>query len=758
MKIVDGVIYEGNITLDFVSHPDSVMLSSLHSLSPRILSPSENFNIYMRVLHGSSEIAGLSNVYAELGSQRHPLNWNSNLYVYSRLFTAPSYEGVFSTELGVGYQKLADERYYVIDTSKPRSADCPLSSCENRQQVRECVHRHKTQNMYSEGDVISCIESGWVVDNVDDACILGTGNRGDWNNDCMLTGDDATSMTQFLNRVTNQEERNSYASCGDMNNDGMVDSSDLECLTRVASSQWEGDKGDGTCDSSMKGGFCLDIKGNLPGDLDGSGAFTSADVQLMDIILNAVSAEVTPTERVLYMADMNRDGVIDNSDKACIQALVGGPVATSCLRAFNYGCTDTKGDLNRDGIVDDFDRFLLKLAVDKRIPCDSCADLNNDDLCDELDLMCIDAIIAGNSADMEEYCISCQEKIESVGGVYMHAVCNDGLDNDCSGMLPEEEGKCYCGPLPCDRVWDTDGIPHTMWGDWAFCFYTSWGERTVWGSEMYASGNWGWHKIDKNRGYNLEAACAQKSHIGRTAYCSNQEQQMYCAPTCSGDDIIGAKWVRTWELAGYYLWVELVDGIRCFCGESTIYQPYEDGGVQGQLGMAKQFGSSYEDYAAIDGDMTVLAWVNPSGGGEFFNTIAATEGMRFQVTTGGILLVGFSNCKPCGESDNCKDRYSQIEGGSVPSGVWTFVGFTRSGDAIKLYVNGEEVASGTISLTKGDKKPNTAERFRIGGDEITGVGCNDLNTAEPVPDYFRGALDDVVAFSSALDADKIKEI
>jgi hypothetical protein len=515
MKVAGGMIYEQTFFIHFDSEPGSLLLTSENSLQPQILEPGERFTAYVRLRQGGAIVPDLRNVYATFNNQRAALSWDQPSNAYRLVLTAPSHEGIFPVEFELGHQSLGEQKAYVVDTTKDKGSECNINACGNIPEVRFCVKKHKEEDFYSTADTIRCIERGWLMGGTVSIihCTSPGANRGDWNNNCELDRTGSTSdiaiMTDFLRKYTNPQEANTYKYCGDMDNDGDVDSDDLTCLTNVASGLWYGDanatpRPDGSCASEMKGGFCFDINPGVPGDLNNDGKFDSEDIAIMDKIVRATSAGVTPPQELLDAADFNQDGRINSADKACLQEVAGtGRISDDCLKIYNFGCSTFQGDLNGDGVLDENDMFLMNWAIQGRVPCLSCADMNEDGICDEDDALCLAAMINTDIYGVEEYCTPCIEKAMAAGR-YGLEICNDGLDNDCSGLIDMEDPRCTCGELtPCDMVWDIDGVYST--DDFLICRHFEWE-------------GWAWRTPE-----DVEAACVE-------GYETAWSKRMTCTP------------------------------------------------------------------------------------------------------------------------------------------------------------------------------------------------------------------------------------
>ena len=515
-KIIYGKIYEQNFTMFFTSTPTSVEVTAEERITPLILEPEEDFTVDLRVENNGVEVSDLINIFFTLRGQKTNIPWNPEPHTYQKGFIAPTNEGIYPVLIELGAQALTNnKKIYVVDTTREKAGQCEISNCQTIPQVRKCVHQHKNEDRYSEQETIGCIESGWIYGGTGDVshCLTSSGNRGDWNDNCRLDSsayaNDVSIMTEFLRRVPGQQDRDGYLGCGDMDNDGDVDTDDLTCLKNVVAMKWFGDRGDGTCSAPMRGGFCLDINVGIPGDFDNDDDITQEDVNIIGRIVATAAIGVLPPQDLLSVADLDGDGIISNSDKSCVEDLAGsGNVPIECLRAYDFGCDGTKGDLNQNGEIEKMDLFLEKLLVEGRVDSSSvmeCADMTDDGILNENDLLCLGALVKDETEDVERYCTACQKQMHALGRGGAE-ICNDGLDNDCDDGVDED---CSCdSSQKCTRKYDNDGLYNT--DDFKYCRSLSW-----------HGGGYKWYFPSDYEACFLDRGCETRACEGKEQVCSS---------------------------------------------------------------------------------------------------------------------------------------------------------------------------------------------------------------------------------------------
>jgi len=478
---VDGVMYNTTYSSGFESTSNSKDLEAIVRLSKSILAPLESFRTDVELTFKGKVAYGLDIFELYLDGVFYTLNWNPSQRVYYLQFAAPSQE-VCTSKLKflIMDEEVSDADIHVLDVSKTKTGICPLmrdSSCSNIEDVRKCVLDYTSRvAFYSQEQIVGCINSGCSITPFAECP---SDNTGDLNLDCKLDSEDSTIFEEYLQVVTAINDRNSLAECMDMDNDLDVDSDDLTCLTNVISSKWYGDvNGDFSNDAcsagSMKGGFCFDIDtdSEIPGDVVNDGKLDANDEQVIEGIIDAVSAGVTPSEDILGIADFNQDGTVNSADLDCLRKLFTvdfatgdvimpeTPIPESCMAIFGLECRGSKGDLNADGTISIIDLVILRFMVGGVLQTQpdmlGCADIDNNGQVNNYDLECMEAYFAGD----QEYwfaCLGCDRDLPENASSTIE-ICNDGWDNDCDGLRDDEDPLCACtSGTPCAMKWDSDG-------------------------------------------------------------------------------------------------------------------------------------------------------------------------------------------------------------------------------------------------------------------------------------------------------------
>jgi len=207
-------------------------------------------------------------------------------------------------------------------------------------------------------------------------------------------------------------------------------------------------------------------------------------------------ARLAPPPQLLEIADFNQDGRIDDVDKACHDSIVGGgTIAESCLAVYGFGCHGV-GDLAKEvGELDKLDILIESWIVRDRVSDIACAEVNDDGIIDEDDLVCLTAIVNEDHSKIEEFCTPCQVRMMELGAYSQYEICFDGLDNNCDDLVDKtsedpEKDDCLCRwETPCSSIKkDNDGVPGIDDGDYSVCRTLSWeGEEPQWIHVDYAN-------------------------------------------------------------------------------------------------------------------------------------------------------------------------------------------------------------------------------------------------------------------------------
>jgi len=509
----DGVYYNVSYTFGFTATAHSPNLKADVSLPATIFYTREAFPIDIVLTHNQRIASRLDILKLYAGGIYYKLPWDSGSQQYSLRISAPPTEtcnlqmkllinGLEIPNVALNGEEAGNGvSVHIISLNSTKSVICPLdrqASCKSIEDVRKCTFNYKTQTApYQEQQIVGCILSG-CGESTSQECL--SANKGDLVPDCQLDAADVSTAESFLSTVTSPSGRNTLAQCGDMNNDGVVDNNDLTCLQNMVAGKWYGDVGDGACSVPMNGGFCfqIDTDSSLPGDMKNDGRIDDADETVMEKIIVAVSAGVTPAQNILNVADFNEDGTITNADLTCLRAMKRidferGTILPSqeqipleCMRIFNMECrTGSRGDLNSDGKVDETDFIILTLMVAGQLQVTPdmlpCADVNVDESVTKEDLMCMSQLLKG---DIQHWmaCIGCQENMPPAAYSPLE-ICNDGWDNNCDGKIDMSDPACKCGPTtPCEMKFDSDGgvNPGVDDGNYKLCRSVTWEQVLMW--------------------------------------------------------------------------------------------------------------------------------------------------------------------------------------------------------------------------------------------------------------------------------------
>lgn len=473
--------YNATYTSGITATSHSEKLKANVRASKDILGMLESFSTYVELVFDDELAYGLDIFEMYLDRVFYTLIWDETEELYILQLVSPD------TELCAAKMKflIKDEEVtepyeiYTIDISETKSGTCPMSresACGNIEDVRKCVAEHLTgAAYYAQDQLTACIKSGCAIAPL---ASCPTSNTGDLDLNCRLSEEDANMFSEYMIVITSVTDRNSLVECMDMDNDEDVDDDDLSCLTNMISTKWYGDiegsySGDECTPSELNGGFCFDINvdSDIPGDLNGDGKLDASDEEIMQNIIYAVSADVTPHEDILAIADFNQDDTVTNTDLDCLQKFftvdfqTGDVIPPSttipqdCMEIFGLDCLGSKGDLNADGRITTMDLIIMRFIVWEILQNPSglfsCADIDENDLVDEYDLECLESYFSGDKT-LWLSCIGCEANLP-VNASNSVEICNDGWDNDCDGLTDDQDTRCACGSgTPCAMKWDSD--------------------------------------------------------------------------------------------------------------------------------------------------------------------------------------------------------------------------------------------------------------------------------------------------------------
>jgi len=142
------------------------------------------------------------------------------------------------------------------------------------------------------------------------------------------------------------------------------------------------------------------------------------------------------------------------------------------------------------------------------------------------------------------------------------------------------------------------------------------------------------------------------------------------------------------------------------------------------------------DSASLDltTGMTLEAWVRPTALSGWRSIIIKERGNALSYS----LYANTNNNKPFGEIMTPIDQYIEA-GNKLPLNTWTHVATTFDGTQLRLFVNGTQVGS---KITTGSIV-SSSDSLRIGSNAIWG-------------EYFKGQIDEVRIYNSALSASEIQ--
>ena len=134
--------------------------------------------------------------------------------------------------------------------------------------------------------------------------------------------------------------------------------------------------------------------------------------------------------------------------------------------------------------------------------------------------------------------------------------------------------------------------------------------------------------------------------------------------------------------------------------------------------------------------MTLMAWVNPAAISGRWRTVLFKEGGPGSMDYS--LYAGEDNARPIGQV-YIGGEQNAIGTATLPLGAWSHLAVTYDGAVLRLYVNGTQVATRSIS---GQVTPTTGA-LRIGGNNIWA-------------EWFTGSIDEVRIYSRALSQTEIQ--
>lgn len=240
-----GHRYGGQFVTYFESEAIAPEFQMTFKPSKKVLMPSENFDIEAQVLFEDQNLPGLDIFKASIYGTVKTLRWDPAKLVYRTSFTAPTTEGIYLLSVYAnGQDYIKQEKVYVAETSKAKSARCPMGvgvtfGCTDMKDVRRCVADWKSQAIpLKEEQLVSCFESatGGIINA---SIICEQGWMGDFDGDEELDADDLDLMQNLILPLS-ATERKTYAKCADYDHDGDVDNDDLKCLTNVVGKKWWG--------------------------------------------------------------------------------------------------------------------------------------------------------------------------------------------------------------------------------------------------------------------------------------------------------------------------------------------------------------------------------------------------------------------------------------------------------------------------------------------------------------------------------------
>ncbi len=231
---------------------------------------------------------------------------------------------------------------------------------------------------------------------------------------------------------------------------------------------------------------------------------------------------------------------------------------------------------------------------------------------------------------------------------------------------------------------------------------------------------------------------------GQTSATSSADQFTYGAPASSTyrTAILGDNPTGYWRL-------DEASGTVALDQKGTYPGAYENsptlsqgGALSGDADKSTAFNGTSQDLAvpyaaALNGSsFSVETWIYPTGGAGTYRGVMASR----TYPQGWVLYLGGSNDVEIWV--NSGSGMVSVAGGSAPLNTWTHIVATFNGTNIVLFVNGVQVASG--SITAGSYTAQSSHPLEIGQGE-PGSGL-----------YFPGRVDETAVYGSALSATQVQ--
>jgi len=550
--VVSSVYYNTTYSAGFISTSHSEDLVADVYISEDLLATLERFDVAVALSFKGHPIYGLEILEVYMDNVRYNVPWDESDQLYGITLTSPASEICnLDLRLLVNDLDIVDKTtLHVLDTGDLKAAICPLDSqgtCDSVEEARKCVYNLKSGSTpYPSEQMTACVVGGCPFGALRAVC--NSSNKGDLDWNCQLGESDVSLAGTWLTAVESQSGKNELAACLDMDNDDDVDNDDLTCLQNLVATKWYGDitgaESNGACtDGSMDGGFCFDIDTDspLPGDMVYDGNILEDDTEVMQEIVDAVSAGVTPSEDILAVADFNQDGTVNSMDLGCQKSFMiadfetgevlesSTTISEACMAIFGLNCGAGKGDLNADGGIDETDLVILKLMAMGMLPVIQgifdCSDVNDDGSITDDDVMCLEYYLSGET-ELWTACLGCDTSADYYNE---YEICDDGYDNDCDGQIDNED-LCTCNVNTlCEVTLDSDGgsSPGIADGLYSVCVKVSW---TITGTGSTASAATGTSSYSWVAASEIASGCdeaadwnATHKYIcggGRTFYCN----------------------------------------------------------------------------------------------------------------------------------------------------------------------------------------------------------------------------------------------